>query len=191
MAVLASKGPTTRSASHSPLLSPPASLHLRNGCSLLLLLLCGLALLPNVHCACYTAKDGSGCTLCLSDDSSTVNSCSYSQGSGDACRYACCRKYYAVTVPRSCQNTDSTSNSDSSLSISTIVVIVVFSIPVAICVILLIHSCIVGISRTPAQPARPSRDDRHAASAVNLENFNIEECFPYYIDPQQTCSICL
>jgi hypothetical protein len=154
-------------------------------------MLWGLALLPTADCLCYNAsKNTSGCTLCFSDDRATVQSCTYERGSGDVCRNVCCGLNYAIAVPRSCYNVESTSGG-SSMSVSTIVVIVVFSIPVAICVILLFHACIVGMSRTPAQPARPRRDDRASASALNLENFNIEESFPYHIDPQQTCSICL
>lgn len=129
--------------------------------------------------------------LCLSDDGSSVSSCNSSQGNGDNCRSLCCGLSYAATIPGGCYNNWST-NSGSSVSVSTIVVIVVFSIPVVICVILLVHACIVSINRTPAQPSRVSRrEERQSASAINLQNYNIEESFPYCIDSQQTCSICL
>jgi len=152
---------------------------------LFFLILC-CALIPTAHSICYTAyKSNYSCILCLSDDRSSVVDCSYSSGGGDSCRAVCCdsKLTYGVTVPSNCYST-STGGSGSSISVSTIVVIVVFSIPVVICVILLIHACIVGINRSTAQPARGNRrEERQAASAFSLQNYNIEDSFPYYIDP--------
>lgn len=158
----------------------------------LLTLLVSLSLLQLTHSVCYSSTNGSrfGCSLCFNDEGGQATSCSYAGGNNTSCYDICCNLGYKVYVSSSCY-TPKAASSDSSVSVSTIVIIIVFSIPVVICVFLLIHACVVGISRTPAQPARAVGAARPPASAVNLADYNIDEAFPYQIDPQQTCSICL
>ncbi len=183
--LLARKG-TRESGRPSLLRSTPT---LKNAPLLTLLFL--LSALPLGSAACYNATGNKyGCMLCLSDDYSSVIGCSYYSSNNDNCASACCGLNYIVAIPSNCYSFR-TAGTDTSISVSTIIVIVVFSIPVVICVLLLFHACLDALTRRAAQSVRVPRASRAPTSSVNLASYNLEESFPYQIDPSQSCSICL
>ena len=71
-------------------------------------------------------------------------------------------------------------------------VIVFFAIPVVICLIALIHSCATRNRGNRAYVrARRQRTEEPQRSSVNLHDFNMDEQFPYIVDTNDNCSICL
>jgi len=138
----------------------------------ILLVLC-CSLVQVTHSSCYNSTGNvTGCSLCLSDDGSMVNSCSFYGNSNDNCPKICCSLDYQVRIPWNCPYVKSP-GSGSSVSITTVVVIIIFSVPVLICLLLMVHGCIVGINRTPQQAARARTEHRHPHTEVNLNNYSI------------------
>ena len=149
----------------------------------------------NAQNRCYTAplNNQSQCTVCF-DPNSKLFSCGISNRtvySQSFCRENCCTLSYNATIPSTCINEDDDS-SNSSLTLGTVLVIVFFAIPLVICIIALIHSCVTRRNRR-ASLARPRRErtEEPARSTVNLQDFNMDEQFPYIIDISDSCSICL
>lgn len=115
-----------------------------------------ISMLEICGAACYnSSQTPSQCILCWSNDQ-TMLSCSSSNSSvrQNNCFNYCCGLSYSESVPSNCKNNN---NSSSGLSLATILIIVFFSIPVVICIIMLIHSCIVHRYQTPANAARAIR----------------------------------
>jgi|JI6StandDraft_1071083.scaffolds.fasta_scaffold316701_1 hypothetical protein len=139
-------------------------------------------------------KGGELCEICFNPNNS-FKSCqvlnSQTAYTETNCRTLCCVRQYEKTVPSSCYvtatgPTDQTTSSDT-ISVATILVIVFFSIPVIICIIAMIHSC-VQRNRTPVVDR--ARDDP-PPSTINLADYNMDDSFPYHADTKQNCSICL
>ena len=132
-----------------------------------------LSMLKLSQAVCYNSSESSPqCNLCWSNDQNMV-SCWTNNSSVQPtnCLTYCCGLKYPVSVPGNCQNNNNSSSSG--LSLATILIIVFFSIPVVICVIMLIHSCVVHRYQTPVNAARPVRSEP-PSSSVNLEEHNLE-----------------
>ena len=77
------------------------------------------------------------------------------------------------------------------MSVGTILVVVFFTIPVVICVIALIHSCVTRAQRRTLSTVTRVRREEPALSAVNIANYNLDDQYPYLINISDNCSICL
>ena len=142
----------------------------------------------------YTASVNgtSSCNMCFSS-MNDLRMCQITNTTGiteESCRNICCPLTYTNPVPSTCLPQESEGNSQT-FAVGTVLVIIFFTIPVVICNIALIHSCVTRAQRRPPPNIPRISREEPPVSAVNLADYNLDDHYPYLIDINDSCSICL